>query len=245
MAVAVIHGSPALGRARHTLAAGEVHVFAGDLDTTASDAKMLSKDEVERAARFRFDRDRHRFVAGRSILRRLVGFYLDSSPAGVEFAYGPQGKPFVSAPSLSFNVAHSGGCALFAFAPGFEVGIDVELADQTPPEGDRVAEHFFSPEEITTLRAHARPAQAQAFLRCWTRKEAFIKARGEGLSLPLKDFDVAFAEGDRPAVLRTAWSDSEPAEWTLYDISSLCRGAVAALAARAPEPRIVYLGQIG
>jgi 4'-phosphopantetheinyl transferase len=224
--------TPASAGGPRRLAPGEVHVFTADLDGTDSDDSVLSEDELERAARFRFDVDRHRFVAGRATLRRLLAAYLDTAPAAVELRYGAQGRPFVPGPGLSFNVAHSGSTALFAFAPGFDVGVDVELLAHARPGDERVADRFFSPLEVATLRAHASAARPHAFLRCWTRKEAFVKARGDGLSLPLQAFDVTFAEGVRPAVLRTSWSADEPTEWTLVDISAICPGAVAALAAR-------------
>ena len=220
-----------------------MHVFTGDLDAAPADGSVLSDDERERAARFRFDRDRRRFLAGRSALRSLIASYLDADPVEVAFGYGPQGKPFVSNSTLSFNVSHSGGCALYAVGSGLEIGIDVELLDHARYD-DGVAERFFSPQEVATLHALGQAARPYAFLGCWTRKEAFIKARGEGLSLPLHDFDVAFAPGTRPKILRTAWSAQEPAEWTLCDISGFCPGAVAALAVRSAGADAVLKGHI-
>ena len=244
MATVVTREPTHSSRARRIPAPDEVHVFTADLDAVLADTSTLSEDELGRAARFRFASDRQRFVAARSILRDLVASYLGGSARQVEFDYGAQGKPFVADTALSFNVAHSGKCALFAFAPGFEVGVDVELLDHARRDDELIADRFFSPTEVATLRAHGRGARPEAFLRCWTRKEAFIKARGEGLSLPLQDFDVTFAPGVRPAVLRTTWSAEEPAEWTLHDISNLCPGTVAALAARAPGARVVHEGPI-
>ena len=141
-------------------------------------------------------------------MRDLVASYLGGSARQVEFDYGAQGKPFVADTTLSFNVAHSGRCALFAFAPGFEVGVDVELLDHARRDDELVAERFFSPHGGRDARAPTdEAARPEAFLRCWTRKEAFIKARGEGLSLPLQDFDVDLRRlARRPAILRTAWS---------------------------------------
>jgi 4'-phosphopantetheinyl transferase len=226
-----------------TPAPGEVHVYTGDLDAQPADGSALSDDQCERAARFRFDRDRRRFVAGRSALRSLIASYLDVLPAEVMFDYGPQGKPFLSGATLSFNVSHSGGCAVYAFSSGVEIGVDVEILDHARYD-DGVAERFFSPSEVATLQALSQAVRADAFLRCWTRKEAFIKARGEGLSLPLHEFDVAFAPGARPQILRTAWSAHEPAEWTLCDISGFCPGAIAALAIRSAESDAVFKGHI-
>jgi 4'-phosphopantetheinyl transferase len=220
-----------------------VHVFIGDLHAASADASVLSDDERKRAARFRFNRDRRRFLAGRSALRSLIASYLGVAPVEVAFGYGPQGKPFVSGSTLSFNVSHSGGCVLYAVASYLEIGVDVELLDHARYD-DGVAERFFSRQEAATLQALGQAARPYAFLRCWTRKEAFIKARGQGLSLPLRDFDVAFAPGTRPRILRTAWSAKEPAEWTLCDISGFCPGAVAALAVRSAKADAVFKGQI-
>lgn len=222
---------------------GEVHVFSADLDTAEPDDAILSEDELTRVRRFRFERDRRRFTAGRTILRRLVASYLGTEPADVEFSYGPFGRPDVSDRALSFNVAHSDRTALFAFADGMEVGVDVEVLAAARSGDEGVAEQFFSPLEVSTLRAHGQAARPEAFLRCWTRKEAFLKARGDGLSLPLRDFDVAFAPGVRPAILRTAWSDREHAEWTLHDISDFCPKTVAAVATRA-ESSVMLKGHI-
>ena len=219
-------------------------MFTADLDRVPGTPDVLSEDERERMAKYHFAADRSRFVAGRSILRRLLASYLATTPGDVALLYGSQGRPFVSEPGLSFNVAHSGSTALFAFTPGFDVGVDVELLCHASPDDERVADRFFSPVEVAALRAHAKAARPEAFLRCWTRKEAFVKARGNGLSLPLGDFDVAFAPGVRPAVLRTAWSALEPAEWMIHDISEFCPGAVAALAVRA-NARVVHTGCVG
>jgi len=218
-------------------------VYTADLDAEPVDDSALSDDECERAARFRFDHDRRRFVAGRSALRSLIAAYLDVAPAEVAFGYGPQGKQFVPGSMLSFNVSHSGGCAVYAFGSCHEIGVDVELLDHAR-YGDDVTERFFSPDEVATLQALEPAMRPLAFLRCWTRKEAFIKARGEGLSLPLHEFDVAFAPGTRPRILRTAWSAHEPAEWTLCDISGFGPGAIAAMAFRSARAYAVFKGHI-
>lgn len=234
------------------LGTSTVHVYAADLDAMHVDDDLLSEDEIERASRFRFERDRRRFTAGRSTLRRLLARYVDACPADFSFEYGAYGKPDVPGSPVSFNISHSGSSALFAFGPRFELGVDVELLDYALVDDLLVAKRFFSPHEIEVLRAQAPTARPRAFLRCWTRKEAFVKARGDGLSLPLHDFDVGFGMGERPALLRTAWSLHEPEEWTLEDVShlfprvvsGLFPKAVAALAIRSPDVRIVPVGGI-
>jgi len=234
------------------LGTSTVHVYAADLDSAEADSDLLSEDELERAARFRFDRDRRRFVAGRSVLRRLLAGYVEAAPADISFEYGPHGKPDVAGAPVSFNLSHSGNYALFAIGPRFELGVDVEVLADARTDDLLVAKQFFSPDEIATLRAYPPSARPRAFLQCWTRKEAFVKARGDGLSLPLQDFDVSFGMDERPALLRTAWSRGEPGEWTIEDVSrlfprvvsGLFPNAVAALAIRSPDVRIVPVGSI-
>jgi 4'-phosphopantetheinyl transferase len=124
---------------------------------------------------------------------------------------------------------------MFAIAPGFEVGIDVEVVASSLAD-EAVAEQFFTRREVADLRAVPDEARAWAFLTCWTRKEAYIKARGEGLSLPLHDFAVTLRPTDEPRLRWTAWSKAEPKAWRLIDVSEERLGYVAAVAARAPEP---------
>jgi 4'-phosphopantetheinyl transferase len=220
----------------------EVHVWRASLDQEPGVVRdlerHLSRDELDRADRFRFVRDRRRYVAGRGILRNLLGAYLNTPAKHVGFRYGAFGKPLLHGPGPWFNVSHSGPLALFAFASGFEIGVDVELA-QAQPEGERIAEHFFAPAEVSLLRSLPGDQQDAAFLACWTRKEAFIKARGDGLTLPLEDFDVGFGPGRSCRLRRTAWSADEPAQWQLVDISDRSCGYLAAVAARDCHWRVV------
>jgi 4'-phosphopantetheinyl transferase len=230
---------------RVRLPGGEVHVWrvplaleAGKLDAMA---RLLSADEHERAARFRFPRDRDRFVAARGALRGLLGRYTGARPEQLRFRYDRYGKPAVEAPRsarLAFNVSHSADVALVAVARDGDVGVDVELASGAAAAVERVPERFFSAAEVAVLRALPERDQPAAFLRCWTRKEAYVKARGEGLSLPLDGFDVSFAPGEPPALLRTVWSEDEPRAWRLTDLSDPAGRYAAALAVR-PARRVV------
>jgi 4'-phosphopantetheinyl transferase len=220
----------------------ELHIWHAVLDRSASEVRslhrLLAPDERARAARFHFERDRHRYIAGRGILRRLLGRYLSVAAADVEIVYGLNDKPILAGRALWFNVTHSGPVALFGFSGQAELGIDVEL-DQLDFAQNRIAERFFSPGEVATLLSLPESLQPRGFLTCWTRKEAFIKARGDGLSLPLDSFDVSLG-GDSPAVLlRTAWSGDEPGQWYLQDISDPERGYVAALAIRSQGCRVI------
>lgn len=187
--------------------------------------QTLSADESERAARFHFDRDRDRFTAARALLRAVLARYLRAEPASLRFAYGPRGKPSLAADASDdiaaaprFNLAHSHELALLAVARGREVGVDLEhvRADFATAE---VAERFFSAREAAALRAlpAGRP-RVEAFYRCWTRKEAFIKATGEGLAFPLSAFTVSLAP-EEPAALLDCDTDAQATQrWTLVNL---------------------------
>jgi len=198
---------------------------------------VLSPEEQDRAERFSSDRDRRRFIVARALLRSLLGHYLAAAPGAVEIEYGAEGKPQLRGGGLSFNLSHAGEIALFAFSVAGDVGVDVELdeaglAGERLAQRERLASRFFSAAENRDLRSLPSALRARAFLTCWTRKEAFVKARGDGLKLPLHSFDVTLSPRDPAAVLRTDWSAEEPAYWRLYDVSELAAGYIAAVAIR-------------
>jgi 4'-phosphopantetheinyl transferase len=202
-----------------------VHIWRAILDRPEESIAylwtLLADDERQRAERFLFPRDRAHFTVARGLLRVLLGHYLGSLPQHLRFAYGPHGKPVLTlatqGPHLHFNVSHSHGLALYACTWGRDIGVDVERIRPAVAR-ENIAEHFFSPREVTTLRSLPPAVQATAFFACWTRKEAFIKAKGMGLTLPLHQFDVAFAPGESAALLRTAWDAQEVHYWSLRDL---------------------------
>jgi 4'-phosphopantetheinyl transferase len=218
------------------LGCDEVHVWQATLDQNPSQMQSflhnLAADEQTRAERFYFQRDREHFIAARGVLRAILGGYLNRAPECLSFCYSSYGKPSLAGESgenaLRFNVAHSHGVALYAVTRGREVGIDLERIrfDLAVAE---IAERFFSRREVAMLRALPTEAQRQAFFRCWTRKEAYIKARGEGLSLPLDQFDVSLAPGEPAAVLGTQPDPSEASRWSLQEVIPV-PGYAAALA---------------
>lgn len=152
----------------------------------------LSAAERHRAGRFRFERHRRRFIVARGRLRQLLAARLGLQPEEVKLAYGKNGKPQLLNPDLYFSVSHSDNVALFAFSRASEIGVDVE-AIRPIREADTIAAQFFSPLE----RLVCEREKPLGFLRCWTRKEALVKAIGEGLSIPLERFDIAHAPGWR------------------------------------------------
>jgi 4'-phosphopantetheinyl transferase len=158
---------------------------------------LLSPDERERAARFAFAELRARFVVGRATLRRLLGAELQRPPGSLRFEYGPEGKPaLLDAGDLRFNLAHSGELALYAIARGRAVGVDVERVRELR-DADAVARRFFAPAEAEALRELPAERRPLAFFTCWTRKEAYVKARGGGLGLGLDSFQVGVEPRER------------------------------------------------
>jgi 4'-phosphopantetheinyl transferase len=188
-----------------TLSSDEISIWITELDRDQGVVKnleqILSPEEKVRAARFHFVRDRDRFVVGRGTLRRLLGAYSKLAPEGLRFHYGPQGKPSLDTRDggspVYFNLAHTKGLALYAFALTREVGIDLEFI-QADFSVEEIARRYFSKSEYDELLALPAECRAEAFFLCWTRKEAYIKARGEGLHIDLKNFDVTLAP-NRPA----------------------------------------------
>jgi len=207
------------------LAHDEIHVWHQSLARGPAEVatlrSLLSPDELQRADRFRFDKDRNQFIVSRGTLRTLLGWYLNLSPEELRFASSAYGRPGLAAETpartLDFNVSHSGELALLAFAHGRKIGIDVEKVRRDFATSE-IAERFFSTAERAALRELPHEQRHEAFFRCWTRKEAFIKALGEGLSHPLDQFDVSLAPGVPAALLATRPDVLEVRRWTLWNI---------------------------
>jgi 4'-phosphopantetheinyl transferase len=208
------------------LRVGEVLVWAAVLDLPGEKAKgasdLLSPEERERAARFRFEKDQTQYTAARSFLRLLLGRYLRIDPRAVRFQYNSFGKPVLgdefAASRIEFNLAHSKGLGLFAFTLNRAIGVDVEW-HRPDLASMEIAQRFFAPEEVKVLAAIEPSNRVTAFFECWTRKEAFIKARGMGLSLPLDKFTVAFGPNKIPTLLTADAGATSAENWTLHDVS--------------------------
>lgn len=203
----------------------EVHVWSLALEQPDEErealARALSEDERQRAARFYFEKDRRHFTVARGVLRALLGRYLERAPGEISFEYGPQGKPSLPSPApLRFNLSHSGGRALLAFSREREVGVDIE---QARPLKDLLglAETVFSPRELATLRALSGAAREEAFFACWSRKEAFIKATGEGMSRRLDSFDVSLRPGEAARLLHVEGEPPGALRWELRALPEL------------------------
>lgn len=207
------------------LSDNEVQVWSVTLEQDATTLAhlhdLLNADEKQRAARFYFPADQRRYTVGRGVLRLLLGNYLQVAPPEVTFVYNPYGKPELAlvngAPPLHFNLSHSGEMALYAFARQRPLGIDIERMKPDLAWRD-LARHVFSPYEQQVLETIPATEQLSAFYRGWTRKEAYIKARGMGLSLALDQFDVTMQANVPAQLLATRDHPQEAARWTLCDL---------------------------
>lgn len=219
------------------LGADEVHVWRASLNHPPHRLQQLrgtlSADEAERAARFHFERDRQHFIAARGLLREILSRYLKLSPDSLRFKYTSYGKPYLTDECggawLRFNVSHSGGLALYAISRERELGIDIEQI-RTDIEHKQIASDFFSKQESVALHALPAHLQQEAFFLCWTRKEAYVKGIGEGLSLPLNSFDVSLTPGAPAALLAVRGDAHEAARWTLQALepgAGYCAALVA------------------
>jgi 4'-phosphopantetheinyl transferase len=204
-----------------SLATGDVHVWRVELNQPEPSLEKfretLEEQELDRASRFHFEKHRRHFTAGRGVLRQLLSQYLGTKPEQLRLSYGAYGKPALNGEHkdsrLRFNMSHSHEVALFAFAEDRELGVDVEHI-RTDFASEEVARRFFSRREVETFNALPQHDQVAAFFKCWTRKEAFIKVIGKGLSQPLDKFDVTLGQ---PAAL--LWvSGDDASRWSLYDL---------------------------
>jgi len=220
------------------VAPGEVHVWCANLDVTTETFDRLSAtlavDERNRSARFRFQRDRQHFIVAHGVLRQLLGQYLQTEPGRIGYEYQAFGKPELSprfGGRLNFNLSHSAGLALVAIAAESDVGVDIEYI-RAQSDYAELALNFFSAAEVDQLSALPDHLYAEAFIGCWTKKEAYVKARGRGLAIPLKDFTVPLtthpAQG--PATLHATSSDIDQAmPWSVYTLRP-APGYIGALA---------------
>jgi 4'-phosphopantetheinyl transferase len=201
-------------------------------DVAGTSRALLSPGEQERADRFAFARDRTRYIVCRAGLRRLLSARLGIPAAAIALRSNAHGKPVLderhATADLQFNVSHSGDVAVYALAHGRAVGVDVE-AIETRVDRDAIARDTFSATEYSVYAALDPAIRPVAFMNCWTRKEAFIKAVGKGLSYPLRSFDVSLAPGEDARLLRLDAGPGTPADWTLASFEP-CAGYVGAMA---------------
>jgi 4'-phosphopantetheinyl transferase len=219
----------------------EIHVFKASLDCSEEMLvlykELLSVDERLKAKRFKFERDKKHYTAGRGTLRELLGRYLGESPSRIKFSYTDKGKPFLKNSAVKFNIAHSGGMAVFALSSMHELGIDIEIL-KDKKDAVELAKRFFSEDEIKDLDSVPKEKLTESFFNCWTRKEAFIKALGKGLSYSLTDFSVSLRPGDEPRVKWIKDKNEDINDWRMFDIS-IDDNYISSLAVKAKNVNVV------
>jgi 4'-phosphopantetheinyl transferase len=224
---------------RPVLGPDELHCWIAHLPsqrTLIDRAKfVLSADERERIGKFRFEAHRERALLARGILRFLLGAYSRTAPEQIVFVYGPHGKPAIETPHpLHFNTSHSGDYAAFAFTRLGDVGVDIELVRNDLTRREEIAARYFAPGEQVQLRNVVEAQRTHAFFDLWTRKEAFIKARGDGLFSGLEQFEVSLHE---PRLLSVKGDSSQAGGWqviALPEIAGYCGAAVVQAAPATP-----------
>lgn len=223
----------------------EVHVWCAFLDQPRSHVQalvhILSIEEQSRAERFHFERDRRRYIASQGHLRMLLGQYLRIAPEHIKFHRGTRGKPALketgsTEANLKFNLAHSHELALYGITRNREIGIDIEHI-RPIPDAAQIVERFFSAQEQRTFFSLPPEQHLEAFFNCWTRKEAFIKAKGEGLYHPLDQFSVSLAPGEPARLLQIENDPQETARWSLQALNP-APGYVATLAVEGHSCRL-------
>jgi len=229
---------------RIDLPPGDVHVwcvFLDEMDSCRSELEQtLSGEEQARANRFRLERDRARYVIGHGILRTILGSYLDVEPEALEFCCGINGKPLLTnrfgPETIRFNISRSYGLALYAFSRDRDLGVDIEKMKPVP-EMDRIVAQFFNPLEIKKYYLTPANERMVAFFRCWTRKEAYLKATGDGLFRPLDTFSILTDCDGIPRIIHNGKKQEAPDDWTIRDLS-VREGYVAAIAFRSSQYRL-------
>jgi 4'-phosphopantetheinyl transferase len=232
----VISSSPSNGQLSQIIAQNEIHLWLASLELSKAYLHylwgLLSIDERQRADRFRFERDRLHFIASRGTLRCILSEYTDLPSEGLRFRYGASGKPALTEDcnpgDLRFNLSHSHELALYALVLHHEIGVDIEHT-RLVRDVETLARRFFSRQEYETLRSLPEQQKLGAFYNCWIRKEAYIKACGDGLSQPLDRFEVSLAP-DKPAqLLSIDDNQAEASRWYLHGFEP-APGYIAALA---------------
>lgn len=219
------------------LAPAELHLWrvCSDRQPLQQYQELLSLDEKERAQRFVIEEARRDFVITRGTLRELLGAYLSTRPGDIVLRNGVHGKPYVARDEtesrVCFNISHSKGLAVFAFSLQAEVGVDVERMREEF-RGQEIAERFFSEREVAALGKVPPELSSRAFFRCWTRKEAYVKARGGGLQIPLRSFSVEIGETEEQQLV-----DEQGKEWSIYPFETK-EGFAAAVAVEGRDWRL-------
>lgn len=229
------------------LSADEIHIWFGVLDQPESEysgfIQMLSIDERIRAGRFHFQKDRNRFIARHGMLRRILGCYLGVEASDIRFCHGKNGKPAITdtfgRETIQFNLSHSNGVAVFAFARNHEIGVDIEHVSEMS-EMEQIVKRFFSVKENEIFTSLPESQKKEAFYYGWTCKEAFVKALGDGLSQPLDTSYIPLVPGESAELLRIEDDSVEASQWSIQSLKP-APGYVGALAVKSHSFVIKYM----
>ena len=224
----------------------QVHVWRVSLDLSELHREcllgILSAAEVARSGRFYFEKDQNRFIAARGVLRQILGHYLGKKPQQLRFEYTAHGKPLLATDSgsdaLCFNLSHSGAYALYAISPGRDIGIDIERI-RSDVAVDQIVRSFFAPGEISSLEQVQEEKRNELFFQYWTRKEAFIKAIGEGVSFPMEQCDVSFINGMVFSPVTLPGKKRDSSRWFVQDLFP-GPGYAAAIAVEGADCALSY-----
>jgi 4'-phosphopantetheinyl transferase len=233
----LVSGAPGDG---NSIRSGEVHLWCtsleGSQESLNSYSRLLSREEIARASKYVFRRDQTHFILSRGILRELLGRYLSVPGESIEISSAAAGKPELAQKvqnvDLRFNLSHSHGLAIFAFSIARELGIDAEFIREDV-ETDEIARRYFSNVEREELSSLKDADRAKGFFLCWTRKEAYVKARGKGLEIPLDSFSVTLTPGAQPRL-----TSEDAVRWSLHSLE-LATGWASALVVEGTPARIV------
>src|SRR5262245_9653237 len=228
------------------LGSDEVHIWRASLDQNAKIitnlAALLSQSEYQRAVKYHRSVDSDRFIVGRGILRKIISAYLGLSPGKLQVSYNEYGKLAISDDQndrdLNFNLSHSGELARYAVTRERVVGIDIEYIRKNFATLE-IAEHFFSMDELAALKSLPVDLRTTGFFTCWSRKEAFIKAKGMGVSYPLGRFTVSLAPDEPPALLKVDDDEREAGQWKMYELRPGA-GYVATMLVTEPQISLKY-----
>ncbi len=202
----------------NNLEAGIVHIWKAELDADSNEIDAfwptLSEVEKKRADRFYFQKDRTHFIKARGILRHLLSRYLSLDPKALIFDYNKFGKPYLKNSTLHFNVSHSNGLGLFAFTQNALIGVDLEKIKKQI-DFETITSRFFSQNEANLILSLDLNDRTESFYKCWTRKEAFIKAHGEGLSIPLDQFEVSILDSEDVQLKIVRWNPKAIEDWSM------------------------------
>ena len=227
------------------LTLNEIHIWSTCVDQPQPEVhgleKLLSREEKIRAEKFHFERHRMRFIVGRGFLRTILGRYLCVKPGRLQLIHGKNGKPTLAGAyadtGVSFNLSHSKGQALYAITLGREIVVDIEYIHDFS-DMEQIADNILSASEKIAFRKLQKQKKLKVFFKCWTRKKAFLKALGTGLSQSMDMIDITTFYGEETAGEKIEVSSDEISKWSIHDIAPI-PGFAAAFAVKGDRKSVV------